>query len=208
MAINYYAIMIRFLILLILPLLSAGCSISKNLNFTLDNEKNEQSTLVNNINANKMLASTTVLSYADVINENSFIQEKNSDGEMEKHSIYRGKNVQWMGRVANRYSQIDGIKFCIIDDKHKNADSRADCDWFWLFPVNLATENSPERQTNWDGFWPSYMFKTYSGLNPEKIDWDKDTFLIYGEIEDIDLGVDGLNRPIPTIIATKIEKIN
>jgi len=200
--------MIKFLILIILPLLFAGCSISKNLNFTLDNEKNNRSTLVSNINANKMLASATVLSYTDVINENSFVQKKNSDGEMEKRSIYRGKNVRWKAKIASRYSQIDGIKFCIIDDSHQNVDTHSNCDWFWLFPNNLATENSPEALVGWDGYWPKYMFKTYSGLNPEKIDWDKDVFLISGEVEDIDLGIDYFDRPVPTIVATKIEKIN
>lgn len=187
----------------------SGCSNCKTSEYILNDKSDSQESLTRNgTSKNRDTGScVSVLSYADATNEKSFIEEKKSDSEVEKRSIYQGTNVRWKGRVSN-YTQISGVKFCIIDDKHLETDLNEGCDWFWLSPANLATENDPDMQSDWNGSWIKYMFNVYSGVNPDKIDFEKDIFLVSGELEYVDFGVDYYNRPVPSIVATKIEKIN
>jgi len=206
----------KILILLFLISILSGCSILKTSNFTANkqgastpyliplfpesnnNIDKQASTTDKYIDDNKKCNSTPIQSYLDVIN---------------CPLLSQGVTVQWQAKIASRYSQIDGIKFCIVDDKHpkEKVDGYKDCDWFWLIPENLATEASPEYQVGWDGSWPNYMFKTYSTINPSEVDWDNDIFLITGKIDrpySVDFGVDYLNRPIPVVVAIKIERVN
>ena len=191
----------NFLILLILLLLITGCSISKTSNFALNEKINNKATSTSNISENKESTSTSTLSYADVVNKDSLFDKNEVDGSIK--TPYVGKIIQWQAKIARSLTQRDGIKFCVIDDEHQNIDSKGNCDWFWLSDKNLGTRDDPNFFNSAD--WFDYIFKTYSDINPQKIDWGKDTFLVTGEVE----GVDGVfDKPIPLIIVSKIEIIN
>ncbi|MDP3043139.1 MAG: hypothetical protein Q8N21_01940 [bacterium] len=190
----------NYLILSILLLLITGCSISKTSDFTLNDKINNQSTSTNNVSENKELTSASTLSYTDVINEEPLLN-KNEIGGSTKNP-YAGEIIQWQAKIASSLTQRDGIKFCIIDDEHQNVDSNGNCDWFWLLDKNLGTKDGPNFFNSAD--WFDYIFKNYSDINPQKIDWGKDTFLITGVLEDIDLDV--ADRPVPNIEVIKIEK--
>jgi hypothetical protein len=184
----------------ILSLLITGCSISNTSNFSLNNKKNNQTTSTNNISENKDAVSTIILSYADVVNKDSLFDKDETDGSIK--TPYVGKKIQWQAKIASSLTQRDGIKFCIVDDEHQNVDSGSNCDWFWLLDKNLGTKDDPNFFNSGD--WFDYIFKTYSNISPQKIDWAKDTFLVTGEIE----GVDGVfDKPIPLIIVSKIEML-
>jgi len=184
----------------ILSLLITGCSISKTSDFTLNNKINNQATSTNNISENKDAVSTPILSYADVVNKDSLFDKNEVDGSIK--TPYVGKKIQWQAKIASSLTQRDGIKFCVIDDKHQNIDSSGNCDWFWLSDKNLGTKDDPNFSDSAD--WFDYIFKTYSDINPQKINWDKDSFLVTGEIE----GADGaFDKPIPLVIVSKIEAI-
>lgn len=107
----------KILILLILTLLIAGCSISKSSDLTLNNQLNNQTTSTNDISGNKDATSTPILSYADVVNKNSLFDKSEVDGSVK--TSYVGKKIQWQAKIASSLTQRDGIKFCIIDDKRK-----------------------------------------------------------------------------------------
>lgn len=124
----------------------------------------------------------------------------------EKLKSHLGSEIAWKGKIASRYSQIDGIKFCIVDDGHVNPDVHSDCEWFWAIPKELATKYDPTNKSDWTGNWNKYVFDKYSEIEYDKIISENDTFLVTGIIEDIDYGADGLNRPVPNIVVTKIEK--
>jgi len=190
----------RLFSIIILTLLITGCSISNTSNFSLDNKTNNQAISTNDISENKEATSTPILSYADVVNKNSLFDKNKVDGSIK--TPYVGKKIQWQAKIASSLTQRDGIKFCIVDDKHQNIDSSSNCDWFWLSDKNLGTKNDPNFFNSAD--WFNYIFKTYSDINPQKIDWAKDIFLVTGEIE----GVDGVfDKPIPLIVVSKIETI-
>ncbi len=120
---------------------------------------------------------------------------------------YKGREIKWRGKIASKYSQIDGIKFCIIDDSHKNPDIYSECDWFWAIPKELATEKDSSYQSDWNGNLVELMFKNYSNIDYDKINSEKDEFIITGKLDSLDTEVDYFNRVIPSIEVTKIEKV-
>lgn len=187
-------------LLSIITMVITACSISKSSDLTLNNQLNNQTTSTNDISGNKDATSTPILSYADVVNKNSLFDKSEVDGSVK--TSYVGKKIQWQAKIASSLTRRDGIKFCIIDDKHQNVDSGSNCDWFWLYDKNLDTKDGPNFFNSAN--WFDYIFRTYSNINPQKIDWDKDIFLVTGEID----GVDGVfDKPIPLIIVSKIKKL-
>lgn len=187
-----------FALIIVLVVLS-GCS--------YNNIQNKPTLSAQN-NDKEALAPTTVLSYSDVVDKKSIISKKISEYETEDTTIYKGQEVKWRGKISNKYTQIDGIKFCILDDKHVNPDVNADCDWFWATPKELATDDDPSLKPDWDGYWNKFVFKKYSDIDYNKIDYKNDVFLIIGIIDSIDTGVDYNERPIPNIEIIRIEKVN
>lgn len=134
-----------------------------------------------------------VLTYSDVIDKGALTTEK--------ESIYNGREIKWQGKIAN-YSQISGVKFCIVDEEHINPDIHSACEWFWVYP-----EEEYDARSDWDGNWVKAVFKNYSNVDYDKIISEQDTFLITGVIDGIDDGVDWLSRPVPNIKLTKIEAV-
>lgn len=189
----------RFFALIIVLVVLSGCS--------YNNIQNKPTLSAQN-NDKEALAPTTVLSYSDVVDKKSIISKKISEYETEDATIYKGQEVKWQGKISQRYIQRDGIKFCILDDKHINPDVNADCDWFWAIPKELATDDDPSLKPDWDGYWNKFVFKEYSDIDYNKIDYKNDVFLITGIIDDIDTGVDYNERPIPDIEIIRIEKVN
>lgn len=116
---------------------------------------------------------------------------------------YIGRKVIWKGKISG-YSPIDGIKFCIVDSEHVNPDRHNACDWFWAIPHG-SIEEYPNYKDDWNGDWSEFMFKKYSNIDYDKINYDKDIFVITGVLEDIDYGVD-YSKPVPNIEVIKIER--
>lgn len=161
---------------------------------------------VNDSSKGEKLATQSPLNYSDVISEKSFTKEIDSRGvPFANNFIHKGKVVEWKGKISN-YSPIDGVKFCIIDDKHKS-NILENCDWFWAFPKEIATENDPDMKEDWSGSWFEFVFQNYSDINYNEINSKEDIFLITGILDDVDLVADGLDRPIPNIELIKIEKL-
>ncbi len=104
------------------------------------------------------------LSYNSVIND--------------KSKSYLGKEITWRGQISN-LSQIDGIKFWIIDNNHTIRTSSYN-DWFWAIPKEIPTTS----ETN--GNWPSYMLKKYGNLNIDDVIIESDTFTITGTLLELD----------------------
>lgn len=67
------------------------------------------------------------LTYIQVMNSKEDSSERLDFYESDRE----GENVFWLGKVSHYYSQNSGIKFCVIDDDHKDIDINKPCDWFW-----------------------------------------------------------------------------
>lgn len=52
-----------------------------------------------------------------------------------------GKIIEWSAKISKHYSQITGIKFCVLDNNHQNVDITKPCDMFWAFSDN---RNKPQ----------------------------------------------------------------
>jgi hypothetical protein len=116
-----------------------------------------------------------------------FMESKVGDSEYDYYkSSYGGKLVEWQGKISGYYSQITGIKFCVIDEGHQNVDIDKPCDWFWAFSRDLMGADDITINPNWDGKWVNYI------LNYYKVPFDKDsyfyndTYTIKGVVNGID----------------------
>lgn len=119
-------------------------------------------------------------------------------------SGYEGQVITWRGKISNYYSQITGIKFCVVDKEHQKIDINKPCDWFWAMSDNLMNADIISANPDWDGKWVNYILKYY------KVPFDKNTnfydevYNITGEINGIDCGVD--DKCIPDIEIINITK--
>jgi len=86
------------------------------------------------------------------------------------------QEIIWYGKVATDLSQIDGIKFWIIDKEHTNKEK-----WFWSYDED--TQQLPQEAS---GNWVNYTLNKYVGIS----DHNEDTiFEIKGEVINIDCDV-------------------
>lgn len=119
-------------------------------------------------------------------------------------SKYDGSVIEWKAKISAAYTQIDGIKFCVIDDEHQNIDIDKPCDWFWAFSDGLMSGNDVSVNPSWDGLWVNYT------LNYYKVPFNKDSrfydeiYTIKGIVNGIDCGLDV--KCIPNIDIISITK--
>lgn len=114
---------------------------------------------------------------------------------------YIGKEVSWAGKISN-LSQIDGIKFWIVDDQHRpNATTYND--WFWALPADLPTVETTH------GKWVTYMLRRYGNIDANSINGDNDVFLIKGKLLflDCDFYNNTPTTPAPCIPNLEVENI-
>lgn len=117
-----------------------------------------------------------------------------------------GQTVELNGRLATNLTQIDGVKFWVVDNAH-DPSSNAEYEWFW------ATTAQPEQLPDqYSGSWTKFMFEKYAGLNSDTLNFDKATFLIKGEFigpdcSFYDQAVFGKVVCIPNVAVESIELI-
>lgn len=111
-------------------------------------------------------------------------------------SKYDGENISWQAKISNYYSQISGIKFCVVDNDHKNVDVNKSCDWFWATARELESIDNASINPNWNGDWVNTVLKHYN------VDFDKDAvYKVVGRVNGLDCGVDDKCRPDIEIIS-------
>lgn len=112
---------------------------------------------------------------------------------------YVGKEITWLGQISGN-SQIDGIKFNIIDQDHKVS---SDNNWFWAIPPDFPTS------AEINGQWAVYMLSRFGNIDNNQIVRDRDFFLVTGLLEKSDCTFyDGGSSCIPQVIVKKIELVN
>jgi hypothetical protein len=115
-----------------------------------------------------------------------------------------GNIIEWRAKISAYYSQITGIKFCVIDDIHQDVDIEEPCDFFWAFSEEIMDANDLEKNPEWDGSWVPYV------LNYYKVPFDKDSryydeiYTIKGSINGLDCGIN--DKCVPNIDILSIEK--
>lgn len=140
------------------------------------------------------------LTYNDVINS----KIETIDNKDYYQSSLKDSLISWQGKISAYYSQITGIKFCIIDDYHQEVDINNPCDWFWAFADELIGADDLTKNPNWDGKWVNYI------LNYYEVPFDKnglfynDVYTIRGKINGIDCAIG--NKCVPDIEIINITK--
>lgn len=139
------------------------------------------------------------LSYNEVLNSETV----NSDSYGYHKSDYKGEKIKWLGKISRYYSGINGIKFCIIDDEHKNIDTTQPCDWFWAFAKELMSADDISVNPNWDGSWVDYTLNYYGANNEDPMN---QIYEVEGSINGIDCGVHDRCAVDIEIIGIKVYK--
>jgi len=139
------------------------------------------------------------LGYNEVLNSGAV--NDNSYGYYE--SDYKEEKIKWLGKISQYYSNINGIKFCIIDDEHKSVDATQPCDWFWAFAKELMSADDASVNPNWDGSWVDYTLNYYGARNEDPIN---QIYEVEGSINGIDCGVHGRCAVDIEIIGIKVYK--
>lgn len=119
-------------------------------------------------------------------------------------NIYEGQVVEWKAKISSYYSQITGIKFCVIDNDHQNVDIDKPCDWFWAYSDAVMSADNLEINPGWDGHWVNYILNYYKVSFNENARFYNDIYTIKGIINGIDCGVD--DKCIPNIGIISIAK--
>lgn len=132
-------------------------------------------------------------------NQLTYNQVVSSKIESDK-TAYDGKTIIWQGKVSNYYSQITGIKFCVIDQEHKNTDINKPCDWFWTSSDQIKDADNTAVNPSWNGDWVGYTLNYYkagSYTNEERF------YQIEGRVNGLDCAVDDKCVPDIEIINIK-----
>jgi hypothetical protein len=178
----------KYLLIIIVPLfLLSGCS-SKNMPEPIIEKADvveivtsSQPFLVNKDVISDSQKEIAPLTYVQVM------ASKVGDPEYDYYeSSYKGKLIEWQGKISGYYSQITGIKFCVIDEGHQNVDIDKPCDWFWAFSRELMGADDIAINPNWDGKWVNYI------LNYYKVPFNKDSYF-YNDVYTIKGVVNGID---------------
>jgi len=164
--------------------------------------------IVNSTSTNNLSDEMRNNFYGDISNL-TYNQVLNSKIEPERSptlhdSKLDGNIIEWKAKISSYYSQITGIKFCVIDDDHKNIDIDKPCDWFWAFNEVLMDANNIEVNPIWDGLWVNYILNYYKVPFDKNMRFYNDVYTIKGTVNGIDCGVG--NKCVPNIDIISIIK--
>lgn len=146
----------------------------------------------------------------NIVSDLTYNQVINSKIEPEKSpELYNSKSdgsvVEWKAKISSYYSQITGIKFCVIDNDHQNVNIDKPCDWLWAFNRVLMDADNTDVNPGWDGLWVNYILNYYKvPFDKDKRFYDDEIYTIKGVVDSIDCGVD--DKCIPNIDIISITK--
>lgn len=154
--------------------------------------------------------------------QNSFVYNIDSNIEITykfatdiKNINARGGKVEWLGMISDR-SQIDGIKFWILDEEHPVSTWNY-YEWFWAIPKwedveNLFNEKKENGKLKFVGDWVTYMMEHYGNITENDVDYNG-IYKIIGSFDGADCTFyeqkDKKDNQvcIANVIVEKIEKI-
>ena len=120
-----------------------------------------------------------------------------------KENEYKNIQIIWNAKISKYYSQITGIKFCVLDSDHKEIDTNKQCDWFWASSKETENADAYSMNPNWNGNWVNYILNNYQALPSNKSDIYNQIYQITGRVNGIDCGVDEKCHPDIEIINIK-----
>jgi len=146
------------------------------------------------------LLGTVFLTRIKIVSYNQVVNSKTKNDD----SLYSGRTIKWQGKISAYYSQITGIKFCVVDNDHQNVDIDKPCDWFWASSDLIINANDKNINPNWDGKWVDYILNFYKvDFDPAKRFYDE-IYLVEGKINGLDCDVN--SRCIPDVEIISIKK--
>lgn len=120
------------------------------------------------------------------------------------YSRFDNELIKWKAKISAYYDQLDGIKFCVVDEDHKNIDIDKPCDWFWATSGDILGANDITLNPKWDGHWVNYTLNYYKVKFNENERFYNDVYTVTGIVNHIDCGVD--DKCVPNIEIVNIEK--
>lgn len=139
--------------------------------------------------------SLVIVSLVYTIKKNDISNLSYNEISNAENDNFKNKIIQWEGIFCGQ-SQINGIKLCIIDDKH-HVDNLNKNEWFWGIP---QIEPSVDEHK---GNWATWMLKKYGNINSDNLNGDE-IFIVTGKFVFSDCDFYN-NTCIPNIEVIKIE---
>jgi|GEM_PF-1668286 len=123
-------------------------------------------------------------------------------------STYDNQVIEWQGKISHGYTQITGIKFCIIDDEHQEVDIHEPCDWFWALSDETQDADIVDINPSWDGNWVDYILKYYKVPFDQNSNFYNEVYQIKGRINGVDCAASDRCAPDIEIINITKKKLN
>lgn len=102
---------------------------------------------------------------------------------------FDGDIIEWKAKISAHYSQITGVKFCVVDEDHKNVDIDESCDWFWAFSGETMGADDIKVNPDWDGHWVDYILNYYKVPFNKKERFYDSIYTVKGVVGGLDCGV-------------------
>ncbi|HAB53093.1 MAG TPA: hypothetical protein DCE80_13155 [Ignavibacteriales bacterium] len=156
--------------------------------------------VISKISSPNMEIDGTNLSYNQVMGTESGKKRLNErDG-----TGYEGKIIKWQARISAYFSQITGIKFCVIDKDHQTKDIWEPCDWFWASSWETMDADDIKVNPSWDGHWVDYILNYYKVPFDKNAHFYDEIYTVTGKITGLDCGV--YSKCVPYIDIISITK--
>ena len=151
-----------------------------------------EASLVNN-DLDKNINISSNLTYNQIINSKT----KSLPGKLYKDTEFNNSIIEWRAKISAHYTQITGIKFCIIDESHQNVDISEPCDLFWTFSDDLKDADIISVNPDWDGLWVPCILNYYNVQFDKKTNYYNDIYTVKGTVNGLDCALG--NQCVPDI---------
>ena len=136
----------------------------------------------NKVDTQNVVLDVSNLTYNQVLNSKT---EPTNTPDYYK-SKYESEVIKWQAKISAYYSQITGIKFCVVDNDHQNIDIDKPCDLFWAFSDDVMDADNTEVNPDWDGQWVDYILNYYKVPFDKNDDFYDKIYTIIGRVNGID----------------------
>jgi len=114
---------------------------------------------------------------------------------------FNGNIIEWKAKISAYYSQITGIKFCVVDEDHQNINIDEPCDWFWASSGGVMDADNLKKNPSWDGDWVPYILNYYKVPFNENGRYYNEVYTIKGIVDGLNCGFGDKCLPLIQILS-------
>jgi len=155
----------------------------------------------NKVDTQNVVLDVSNLTYNQILNSKVELTNT-SDYYKSKHE---SEVIKWQAKISAYYSQITGIKFCVVDNEHQDININKPCDLFLASSSDVMDADNTEVNPDWDGHWVDYILNYYKVPFDKNDDFYDKIYTIIGRVNGIDCAMS--ERCSPDIEIIDIKKV-